>query len=77
MRVGDPVDLADLAALPSSAAVIQQATDRIMAAITVLVEEIRGEKAPPERFDARRAGVKETGNPNRQPDKKLRRKDAS
>jgi 1-acyl-sn-glycerol-3-phosphate acyltransferase len=77
MRVGDPVDLADLAALPVSTAVTQQATDRIMAAITGLVEEIRGEKAPVERFDARRAGVKETGNPNRQPDKRFRGKDAS
>jgi 1-acyl-sn-glycerol-3-phosphate acyltransferase len=77
MRVGDPVDLADLAALPASTAVTQQATDRIMAAITGLVEEIRGEKAPVERFDARRAGVKETGNPNRQPDKRFRGKDAS
>jgi 1-acyl-sn-glycerol-3-phosphate acyltransferase len=77
MRVGDPVDLADLAALPSSTAVTQQATDRIMAAITKLVEEIRGEKAPVERFDVRRAGVSETGNPNRQSDKKLRGKDAS
>ncbi len=35
----------------TSAAVTQQATDRIMAAITALVEEIRGETAPAERFD--------------------------
>lgn len=77
MRVGEPVDLADLAALPPSAAVTQQATDRIMAAITVLVEEIRGAKAPAERFDMRRAGVRETGNPNRESGSKLRGEDAS
>ena len=45
---------------------IQEATDRIMAAITRLVEEIRGEQAPAERFDLRRAGVSEIGNPQAQ-----------
>jgi 1-acyl-sn-glycerol-3-phosphate acyltransferase len=65
MRVGTPVELSDLVAQPISAAVTQQATDRIMAAITALVEEIRGEKAPAERFDMRKAGVRETGNPNK------------
>src|SRR6478736_8968961 len=69
MKVGDPVDLTDLLALPPSTAVTQQATDRIMAAITALVEDVRGEKAPAERFDMRRAGVRETGNPNKDPDK--------
>jgi 1-acyl-sn-glycerol-3-phosphate acyltransferase len=67
MLVGDPVDLADLAALPPSAAVTQRATDRIMAAITALVEEVRGAGAPAERFDMRRSGVRETGNPHRTP----------
>ena len=43
----------------------QQATDRIMAAITALVEDVRGEQAPKERFDVRKAGVPETGNPNK------------
>jgi len=69
MKVGDPVDLSDLLALPPSPAVTQQATDRIMAAITALVEEIRGEEAPVERFDMRRAGVPQTGNPNKKPKK--------
>ena len=72
MKVGDPVDLSDLLALPPSPAVTQQATDRIMAAITALVEDVRGEKAPAERFDMRRAGVRETGNPNRKPRKEER-----
>ncbi len=65
IRVGDPVDLSDLVDKPRSAEVLTEATDRIMAAITAIVEEIRGETAPSERFDPRRAGVPETGNPYR------------
>ena len=68
MRVGEPVDLSDLRSLPRTHDVVQQATDRIMAAITHLVEEVRGETAPVERFDVRKAGLREIGNPN----KKLR-----
>jgi 1-acyl-sn-glycerol-3-phosphate acyltransferase len=64
-KVGDPVPLEDLRGQPVSAAVVQQATDRIMAAITVQVEDLRGEKAPTERFDPRKAGVDEIGNPNK------------
>lgn len=64
MKVGDPVDLADLVDLPRTAEVVQQATDRIMASITRLVEEIRGEKAPLERFDPHKAGVPLIGNPH-------------
>ena len=65
MKVGDPVDLSDLLGRPPSHEVTQQATDRIMAAITALVEDVRGEQAPKERFDVRKAGVPETGNPNK------------
>nr|WP_221634206.1 lysophospholipid acyltransferase family protein [Nocardioides luti] len=65
MKAGAPVDLADLAALERTPAVVQQATDRIMAAVTALVEEIRGETAPAERYDPRRSGVRPTGNPHR------------
>ena len=72
MKVGDPVDLTDLLALPPSTAVTQQATDRIMAAITALVEDVRGETAPAERFDMRKAGVPETGNPYKVDRKKER-----
>ena len=65
MKVGEPVDLSDLVALPRTPEVIAQATDRIMDAITRLVEDIRGEKAPAERFDMKKAGVRQTGNPNK------------
>jgi 1-acyl-sn-glycerol-3-phosphate acyltransferase len=63
--VGEPVQLDDLRAQPVTATTIRQATDRIMQAITELVEELRGEKAPEERFDPRKAGVQEFGNPNK------------
>jgi 1-acyl-sn-glycerol-3-phosphate acyltransferase len=65
IRVGDPVDLSDLVDRPRSAEVLAEATDRIMAAITAIVEEIRGETAPTERFDPRRSGVAEIGNPHK------------
>jgi len=65
MKVGDPIDLSDLAAQEHTAAVVTAATDRIMAAITALVEEVRGETAPAERFDPRTAGVSQIGNPHR------------
>ncbi|WP_372727871.1 lysophospholipid acyltransferase family protein [Nocardioides sp.] len=65
MKAGDPVDLSDLLDRPATASVVAEATDRIMAALTALVEEIRGEKAPAERFDPRAAGVSEIGNPKK------------
>ena len=65
MRAGDPVDLSDLVALPRTPEVVQQATDRIMGALTEQVALIRGEVAPAERFDPRRAGVRQIGNPNK------------
>jgi 1-acyl-sn-glycerol-3-phosphate acyltransferase len=53
MRVGDPVPLDDLRAKPRNAEVVNEATDRIMAAITEQLELIRGEQAPAERYDMR------------------------
>ncbi|MGZ4466286.1 MAG: lysophospholipid acyltransferase family protein [Nocardioides sp.] len=65
MRAGDPVDLSDLVARERTPAVVQEATDRIMGALTVLLEGIRDEAAPPVRFDPRAAGVQQIGNPNK------------
>ena len=48
---------------PMTNEVLTQATDRIMAAITSLVEDLRGEKAPAVRFDPKTSGVNEIGNP--------------
>jgi 1-acyl-sn-glycerol-3-phosphate acyltransferase len=64
MKVGDPVQLADLVEQGPTPSAVAEATDRIMAAITTLVEDLRGGTAPPVRFDPRAAGVKEIGNPN-------------
>ena len=63
MTAGPPTDLDDLRELPLTPEVLKQATDRIMDDVTRLLEEIRGEKAPAERFDPRTAGVREIGNP--------------
>jgi 1-acyl-sn-glycerol-3-phosphate acyltransferase len=69
-KVGDPVDLADLAVGDVTPEKISESTDRIMAALTSLVEDLRGEKAPAERFDPKSAGVAEIGNPNKKSTKK-------
>ncbi|WP_168929364.1 lysophospholipid acyltransferase family protein [Nocardioides sp. GY 10113] len=53
MRVGAPVDLSDLVGQERTPAVVAEASDRILAAITREVEEIRGEQAPAERYDMR------------------------
>ncbi|MBT9254318.1 1-acyl-sn-glycerol-3-phosphate acyltransferase [Phycicoccus sp. MAQZ13P-2] len=63
VRAGRPVDLADLYDLPVTAEVLAEATRRIMAAITTELEVLRGEPAPAERFDPRRARVTPTGRP--------------
>ena len=65
MKVGDPVDLGDLVAREHTAAVVAEATDRIMAAVTALVAQVRGEEAPTERYDPRATGVAQIGNPHK------------
>jgi 1-acyl-sn-glycerol-3-phosphate acyltransferase len=49
-----PVDLDDLRGQPFTKALLDEATERIMNAITGELERIRGEKAPAVRFDPRR-----------------------
>lgn len=53
LSAGPPVDLDDLREQPVTRAVLAEATDRVMAAITAQVEFLRGESAPLERFDLR------------------------
>lgn len=65
MKCGDPVDLSDLLDQPRTPEVVRVATARIMEAITEIVAELRGETPPTERFDPRKAGVRQTGNPNK------------
>lgn len=74
MRVsaGPPVDLADLRGQPITSARLQEATNRILDAITAELAKLRGEPAPATRFDPRRAGVPPTGNPRHKPDRPRR-----
>jgi 1-acyl-sn-glycerol-3-phosphate acyltransferase len=63
VRAGAPVPLEDLYGRPITSEVLREATDRIMAGITGVLEELRGEKAPPERFDPRSHGLTSIGRP--------------
>ncbi len=51
LLAGPPVDLADLMGRVDDPVVLHEATDRIMDRITALVAQLRGEPAPPKRFD--------------------------
>jgi 1-acyl-sn-glycerol-3-phosphate acyltransferase len=62
---GPPVDLSDLYDRPLDTRTLREATDRLMDRITELLEEIRGERSPHERFDPRRHGLTEYGDPHR------------
>jgi 1-acyl-sn-glycerol-3-phosphate acyltransferase len=62
VTAGPPVDLSDLYDRPLTGTLLREATDRIMAAITAQLEQIRGEQAPAERFDSRKHGLPSTGN---------------
>jgi 1-acyl-sn-glycerol-3-phosphate acyltransferase len=65
VKAGPPVDLTEYAGRPIDAPLLHEVTEKIMAAITELLEQIRGEKAPAVRFDPRREGLPPTGNPTR------------
>jgi len=51
---GPPVDLDDLYGRPQDTATLREATERVMDAITRLLEEVRGESAPAVRYDMRK-----------------------
>jgi 1-acyl-sn-glycerol-3-phosphate acyltransferase len=69
---GPPVDLEDVRDRPIDAALLHEVTERIMVAITSLLEEIRGQEAPATRYDPRSEGLPVTGNPLRPKDQKRR-----
>ena len=52
---GPPVDLSDLYGRPQDSATLREATERVMTAITGLLEDIRGGTAPAERYVMRRS----------------------
>jgi 1-acyl-sn-glycerol-3-phosphate acyltransferase len=72
VKVGKPVDLDDLRGKKLTPDLLKDATDRVMAAITELLEDLRGEKAPQERFDPRKSGIREIGNPKTKSKRKAR-----
>lgn len=61
VAVGEPLDLSDLAGRESDAAALSEATARLMNAITALLEELRGQKAPEVRWNPAAHGQNETG----------------
>ncbi|MCL8026584.1 lysophospholipid acyltransferase family protein [Nocardioides bruguierae] len=75
LSVGEPVDLSDLAAGPVTTEVVHAATERIQAAIVAEVEVLRGEKAPAERFDLRRARAAERAAREAQESERLEDRD--
>ncbi len=56
VKAGPAVDLEDFRGRPLDIEVLRAATDRIMATLTSMLEEIRGEKAPAKPWDMRREG---------------------
>ena len=62
---GPPVPLDDLRGRPIDAALLRAASERITTAVAALLEQIRGEPAPAQRFDLRDTSLPRTGNPKR------------
>jgi 1-acyl-sn-glycerol-3-phosphate acyltransferase len=67
IRAGAPVDLDDFADEHITPDLLKVATARVMAAITRLLEDIRGAQAPASRFDPTAEGVTRTGRPSAEP----------
>lgn len=61
IRIGDPIDLSAQRGRPVDATALTAATERLMAEITRLLGEVRGETAPVERWDPADHGQSETG----------------
>lgn len=61
INVGEPVDLSEFTDLPRDNKTLNAATAKVMDAITALLEELRGEKAPAERWDPTAHNQSETG----------------
>lgn len=62
--VGEPVDLSAFEGRPLDAATLAAATLVVMQAITALLEGLRGERAPAERWDPAEHGQSEFGKPS-------------
>ncbi|MFD6185856.1 lysophospholipid acyltransferase family protein [Streptomyces goshikiensis] len=55
VKAGRPVDLSEFYDLEATPEVLRDATETIMAAITELLEELRGQRAPAQPYDHRKA----------------------
>jgi len=64
VTLGPPVDLSDLREGAADPRTLRIATERIMAAVTEQVAELRGEPAPTTRLDPRAAAIATTGDPH-------------
>lgn len=61
VKIGDPVDLSAFRGKPLDSTTTAAATALVMDAITALLEDLRGEKAPAERWNPAKNNQKETG----------------
>jgi 1-acyl-sn-glycerol-3-phosphate acyltransferase len=61
VKIGDPVDLSAFRGRNLDSATLNEATAAIMDAITKLLEDLRGEKAPATRWNPAEHDQKETG----------------
>lgn len=59
VQAGPPVDLSRFYGLEPTPEVLREATEIIMAAITALLEDVRGEQAPKELYDHRQARMEQ------------------
>ena len=61
IKFGDPVDLSEFRGKPLDSQTTTAATAKVMDAVTALLEDLRGEKAPAERWDPAKNNQNETG----------------
>jgi 1-acyl-sn-glycerol-3-phosphate acyltransferase len=65
IAAGPPVDLSEYADQELTATVLYEATEKIMAAITTMLADLRGAAPPVERYDPRDVDVPRIGDPYR------------
>ena len=62
MVAGKPLDFSKWYGRAEDPVALEEATAFVMSAVTKLLEEIRGEKAPAEIFDPKKSALPRTGN---------------
>jgi len=62
VKAGTPLDFSKWYGKAEDPVAVEEATAHVMSAITKLLEEIRGEKAPSEVFDPKKSALPRTGN---------------